>query len=77
MNDKLKNQHSRRDFLQRSGAGAGLLGLSTLLADAGVPVQLAVVKGAFHGFDVVGARTQAVRRFTENQYASMRQMLNG
>jgi acetyl esterase/lipase len=47
------------------------------LADAGVPVQLAVVKGAFHGFDVVGARTQAVRRFTENQYASMRQMLNG
>jgi acetyl esterase/lipase len=45
------------------------------LRAAGVPTQLAIVPGAFHGFDVVGAHTSVVRRFTESQLAAMRQLL--
>lgn len=45
------------------------------LRAAGVSTQLAVVPGAFHGFDVVGPHTVAVRKFTENQFAAMRQLL--
>ena len=28
--------HSRRDFLRRTGAGAGMIGLASLLADSGL-----------------------------------------
>ncbi len=45
------------------------------LRAAGVPTQLAIVPGAFHGFDVVGPYTSAVHRFTEHQLAAMRQLL--
>ena len=45
------------------------------LRAAGVPTQLALVPGAYHGFDVVGAHTNAVRQFTTNMIAAMRQLL--
>jgi acetyl esterase/lipase len=45
------------------------------LCHAGVPTQLEVVAGGFHGFDVVGARTSVVRRFNQKQLAAMHQLL--
>ena len=45
------------------------------LRAAGVSTHLAVVPDAYHGFDIVGAHTFAVRHFTENMYAAMRRML--
>lgn len=45
------------------------------LRAAGVPTQLRIVPGGFHGFDVVGARTAVVRHFRADQLAAMRQLL--
>lgn len=42
------------------------------LRAAGVRTQLVIVPGGFHGFDVVGAPSRAVRQFTECQLAAMR-----
>ncbi|SBS77723.1 Alpha/beta hydrolase domain-containing protein [uncultured Mycobacterium sp.] len=43
------------------------------LRAAGVPTQLRIVPGGFHGFDVVGSRTSIVRQFRADQLAAMRQ----
>jgi acetyl esterase/lipase len=45
------------------------------LRAAGVPTQLDVVPGGFHGFDVVGTRTSVVREFAANQLDVMRRLL--
>ena len=45
------------------------------LRDAGVPTQLEVVSGAFHGFDFVGPWTRLARRFTEDWMTAVRQFL--
>ncbi|MGU3293815.1 alpha/beta hydrolase [Williamsia sp. M5A3_1d] len=45
------------------------------LADAGVPVETEVVPGAFHAFDVVGARTAVARAFVDSQIAAVRRVL--
>jgi len=37
------------------------------LTEAGVDVQTEVVPGAYHGFDVVDARTEVSRAFTQSQ----------
>lgn len=41
------------------------------LADAGVPCTLHVVDGAFHGFDLVAARSAVARTFFETQRAAV------
>ncbi len=41
------------------------------LRDAGVPVTLDVVEGAFHGFDVVAPRAPVSRRFFDAQISAM------
>jgi acetyl esterase/lipase len=45
------------------------------LRAAGVPTQLEVVTGAFHGFDKAAACTSIARRFTASRLAAMRQFL--
>ena len=45
------------------------------LGEAGVPCTLEVVRGAFHGFDVVGRKAQVVRDFRESYRTAMRQAL--
>jgi acetyl esterase/lipase len=45
------------------------------LRAAGVPTQLRIVPGGFHGFDVVGSQTSVVRQFRADQLAAMRQPL--
>lgn len=47
------------------------------LIDAGIAVELAVVPGAFHGFDIMAPQTAVVRRFTESRLASLRQAFGG
>ncbi|MDB5672707.1 MAG: nlhH [Alphaproteobacteria bacterium] len=42
------------------------------LIDAGVPTELLVVPGAFHGFDVIARDTDVARRFTEAKIAALR-----
>jgi acetyl esterase/lipase len=42
------------------------------LIDAGVPTQLEVVPGAFHGFDGIGASTQVAKDFTASKVAALR-----
>ena len=44
------------------------------LKTAGVPTQLEVVRGAFHGFDVA-AHSKVARSFTAARSAAMRQVL--
>ncbi len=45
------------------------------LNDAGVPCQLEVVEGAFHGFDRVHARAQVSRGFFASQCAALQAAL--
>jgi len=47
------------------------------LTAAGVPCELDVVPGAFHGFDVVAAKTGVARDFFERQCAAIGRALNG
>ncbi|MBC2669312.1 alpha/beta hydrolase [Novosphingobium piscinae] len=42
------------------------------LIAAGVPTQLEVVPGAFHGFDAIGAETQVAKDFTAAKVAALR-----
>lgn len=42
------------------------------LIDAGVPTELVVVPGAFHGFDAAAADTGLARRFTATKIAALR-----
>ncbi|MBB3955772.1 alpha/beta hydrolase [Novosphingobium sediminicola] len=42
------------------------------LIDAGVPTQLEVVPGAFHGFDGIGASTQVAKDFTASKVTALR-----
>lgn len=42
------------------------------LINAGVPTQLEVVPGAFHGFDGIGASTQVAKDFTATKVAALR-----
>jgi acetyl esterase/lipase len=46
------------------------------LRAASVPTRLEVVPGAFHGFEVAGARTSIARRFREGRLAAMREFLH-
>jgi acetyl esterase/lipase len=46
------------------------------LSDAGVPTQLEVVSGAFHGFDRAGPRTALARRFNAHRSAAIRRFLD-
>jgi acetyl esterase/lipase len=46
------------------------------LGAAGVPTQLDVVPGGFHGFDVVGTHTSVVRDFVADQLGAMRRLLS-
>ncbi len=63
------------------GVGAGDLfhdedvAYAQRLRAAGVPTHLEVVPGGYHGFDVIGAYTSAVRRFKANRLAVMRQLI--
>ena len=41
------------------------------LIDAGVPTELVVVPGAFHGFDGIAAQTQLAKRFTAAKIAAL------
>ncbi len=45
------------------------------LADAGVPCQVEVVPGVFHGFDMVVSKAQVSQRFFDSQCASLRAAL--
>jgi acetyl esterase/lipase len=45
------------------------------LIDAGVPCQVEVVPGAFHGFDVVARKAEVSRRFFDSQCESLRAAL--
>lgn len=42
------------------------------LINAGVPTQLEVVPGAFHGFDGIGASTQVAKDFTASKVAALK-----
>lgn len=46
------------------------------LRAAGVPCELEVVPGAYHGFDGVAAKTQVARAFFASQVAFLRPLLN-
>ena len=46
------------------------------LRAAGVPCELEVVPGAYHGFDGVAANTQVARAFFASQVDFLRPMLN-
>lgn len=45
------------------------------LRDAGVPCELQVVEGAYHGFDVISPKANVVRHFSQSQLTSLRQVL--
>ena len=45
------------------------------LVEAGVPTELHLFPGTFHGFDLVGARTRIGRRALEEQAAALRHAL--
>ncbi|HNT25193.1 MAG TPA: alpha/beta hydrolase [Anaerolineales bacterium] len=45
------------------------------LLDCGVPCELVVVPGAFHGFDVAGTKYQVVQEFRESQIAALKKCL--
>lgn len=47
------------------------------LVDAGVPTQLLVQTGAFHGFDVWGAQTPIGKRFTAAKIDALRRAFDG
>jgi len=42
------------------------------LIDVGVPTELYVIPGAFHGFDVIGADTEPAARFTKSKLDALR-----
>ncbi len=42
------------------------------LIEAGVPTELAVVRGAYHGFDMLGPTSAVSKRFTEAWLAALR-----
>ena len=45
------------------------------LTEAGVPTELHLYPGTFHGFDVVGARTEVGRRALGEQARALRHAL--
>ena len=45
------------------------------LRQAGVPCELQVVEGAYHGFDVISPKANVVQKFRESQNATIRQAL--
>ncbi len=45
------------------------------LSEAGVPVTLKVVEGAFHGFDLIGPEALIVRDFRQSYLQAMRETL--
>jgi acetyl esterase/lipase len=47
------------------------------LRAAGVPCELAVVEGAFHGFEFAGPDTRVVRDFRAGYFAALDRVLNG
>jgi acetyl esterase/lipase len=51
------------------------LAYAARLTDAGVPCQVDVVPGAFHGFDMVAPKAQVSRRFFDSQCDSLRAAL--
>jgi acetyl esterase/lipase len=51
------------------------LGYAERLTDAGVPCEVEVVPGAFHGFDVIAPKARVSRSFFVSQCASLRTAL--
>jgi acetyl esterase/lipase len=47
------------------------------LRDAGVPTQLDVIAGAFHGFDRAVPFTSIARRFSANRLTAIHQFVTG
>ena len=47
------------------------------LRAAGIEVQTEIVPGAYHGFDVLDARTEVARRFTQSQIDAVARHLEG
>jgi acetyl esterase/lipase len=45
------------------------------LRDAGVPVEVEAVKGAFHAFDLIASNTSVSRRFFASQCKALRSAL--
>lgn len=45
------------------------------LGESGVPCELVIIPGAFHGFDLAGQGIQIVREFRQSQYAGLRKYL--
>jgi acetyl esterase/lipase len=48
---------------------------ATRLKDSGVPCELHIVDGGFHGFDVLFARTAVSRTFRQEQVRALRDAL--
>lgn len=48
------------------------IGYAQRLIDTGVPTQLMVVPGAFHGFDAVASQAKIAKQFTEATLAALR-----
>lgn len=47
------------------------------LTESGVPCELAIVPGAFHGFDATGGKAKVVQDFFDEQLRALRVGLNG
>lgn len=47
------------------------------LTESGVPCELAIVPGAFHGFDATGGKAKVVQEFFDEQLRALRVALNG
>jgi acetyl esterase/lipase len=53
------------------------IGYARRLTDAGVPTELLVVPGAFHGFDVMGEQTPIAKRFIAAKMDALRRAFAG
>ena len=52
------------------------LAYAARLREAGVPCEVEVVEGAFHGFDAIAAKTAVSQQFSRSQHDWLRRMLH-